>query len=54
MLSEQVRRDHHITCAACATHAHPEHVPFQQHAIGCPMRAELLPPVSAAPPQPMR
>jgi hypothetical protein len=41
--------DHHhsghdgaINCLACTTNAHPEMVPWTQHAIGCPVRAAEL------------
>jgi hypothetical protein len=40
-------------CAVCRTHSRPLYVPWQQHAVGCPVRAvelqrrelELLPPL---------
>jgi hypothetical protein len=41
-------RNHHpshdgdISCLACLTNAHPEMVPWTQHAIGCPVRAAEL------------
>jgi hypothetical protein len=27
------------TCAVCRTHSRPLYVPWQQHAVGCPVRA---------------
>jgi hypothetical protein len=32
---------HNHHCVACATHRRPHDVPFQQHAIGCPVRVLL-------------
>jgi hypothetical protein len=30
------------TCAACSTHRRPRDVPWQQHIVGCPVRAQAL------------
>jgi hypothetical protein len=30
------------TCAVCRTHSRPLYVPWQQHALGCPVRAVEL------------
>ena len=35
-------QDATIPCLACTTNAHPEMVPWTQHAIGCPVRATEL------------
>ena len=45
--------DSRSTCAVCRTHSRPLYVPWQQHAVGCPVRAielerrelELRPPL---------
>jgi hypothetical protein len=29
-------------CAVCQTHSRPLYVPWQQHALGCPVRAAEL------------
>ncbi len=31
-----------IRCPACLTHSRPLAVPWQQHVIGCPVRADAL------------
>jgi len=31
-----------VRCVACATHRHPQDVPWEQHAIGCPVRRRQL------------
>jgi hypothetical protein len=36
-------------CLACTTHQRPADVPWQQHAIGCPVREATL--KAALPPQ---
>jgi hypothetical protein len=49
-------RDFGVRCAVCATHARPVYVPWQQHAVGCSVRAAdlerralaLRPPAGAA------
>lgn len=38
-----------VTCAACATHARPLYVPWEQHAIGCRIRTAALQAFSTAP-----
>ena len=42
MMDSRTRREHKITCIACATTMHPEMVPWLQHAIGCPVRTAEL------------
>jgi hypothetical protein len=36
------RQDRHVSCVACASHMHPEMVPWLQHSIGCPVRTAEL------------
>jgi hypothetical protein len=36
------RQDRHVSCVACASHMHPELVPWLQHSIGCPVRTAAL------------
>jgi hypothetical protein len=31
-----------VTCVACASHMHPEMVPWLQHSIGCEVRTAEL------------
>jgi hypothetical protein len=31
-----------VSCVACMTHARPQDVPWQQHALGCPLRVAAL------------
>jgi hypothetical protein len=35
-------RESGTTCAVCLTHSRPVYVPWQQHAIGCAVRATEL------------
>ena len=30
-----------VRCAVCETHSRPRYVPWQQHAVGCGVRAAL-------------
>jgi len=43
-----------VHCAACATYRRPQDVPWEQHAIGCPVRGRQLfdavQPITSAPP----
>ena len=41
-LESRTRRDRPVTCVACATHMHPEMVPWLQHEIGCEIRSAAL------------
>ena len=41
-LDSRPRQDRQITCVACASHMHPEMVPWLQHEIGCPVRTAAL------------
>jgi hypothetical protein len=51
------RTDSGTRCAVCRTHSRPLYVPWQQHAVGCVVRAmelerrelELRPPLRAVP-----
>ena len=36
------RLDRQVRCIACATHMHPETVPWLQHEIGCEVRTSAL------------
>lgn len=36
------RKDRQVTCVACASHMHPEMVPWLQHSIGCAVRTAEL------------
>jgi hypothetical protein len=36
------RHDGQVSCVACASHMHPEMVPWLQHSIGCPVRTAAL------------
>lgn len=36
------RKDRKVTCVACASHMHPEMVPWLQHSIGCEVRTAEL------------
>jgi hypothetical protein len=42
MVIEQSRREQRGRCAVCATHSRPAYVPWQQHAVGCAVRASAL------------
>jgi hypothetical protein len=41
-LESPARHDRRVTCVACASHMHPETVPWLQHEIGCPVRMAAL------------
>jgi len=41
-LESRTDRDRQVTCVACATHMHPEMVPWLQHEIGCEIRLAAL------------
>ncbi len=41
-LDSGTRPDRQVRCIACATHMHPETVPWLQHEIGCEVRAAAL------------
>jgi len=41
-LESSTRQDRRVTCVACASHMHPETVPWLQHEIGCPVRIAAL------------
>ena len=41
-LDSGTRQDRQVRCIACATHMHPETVPWLQHEIGCEVRAAAL------------
>jgi hypothetical protein len=40
--SQMPGRESSIACAVCRTHSRPLYVPWQQHAVGCPVRAAEL------------
>jgi hypothetical protein len=42
MLESRKRQERQVTCVACATHMHPEMVPWLQHSIGCEVRTAEL------------
>ena len=41
-LESRTRQDRRVTCVACASHMHPETVPWLQNEIGCPVRTAAL------------
>ena len=41
-LKSGTRQDRQVRCVACATHMHPESVPWLQHEIGCAVRIAAL------------
>jgi hypothetical protein len=41
-LETGTRQARQVRCVACATHMHPETVPWLQHEIGCPIRLAAL------------
>jgi hypothetical protein len=41
-LNSGTRLDRQVRCVACATHMHPETVPWLQHEIGCEVRTAAL------------
>ena len=41
-LERRTPTDRKLVCLACASHLHPDMVPWSQHAIGCPVRTARL------------
>jgi hypothetical protein len=41
-LESETRQSRQVSCVACATHMHPEMVPWLQHEIGCAVRLAAL------------
>ena len=41
-LENRKRQERQVTCVACASHMHPEMVPWLQHEIGCQVRLAAL------------
>jgi hypothetical protein len=41
-LESRKRQERQVTCVACASHMHPEMVPWLQHSIGCEVRTAEL------------
>ena len=41
-LESRKRQERKVTCVACASHMHPEMVPWLQHSIGCEVRTAEL------------
>ena len=41
-LKSRKRQEPQVTCVACASHMHPEMVPWLQHSIGCEVRTAEL------------
>jgi hypothetical protein len=41
-LKSGTRQGRQVKCIACATHMHPEMVPWLQHEIGCAVRSAAL------------
>ena len=41
-LESGTRQGRQVRCVACATHMHPETVPWLQHEIGCEVRTAAL------------
>jgi hypothetical protein len=41
-LESRKRQEPQVTCVACASHMHPEMVPWLQHSIGCEVRTAEL------------
>jgi hypothetical protein len=41
-ISSQQTRHSGVRCAVCETHARPMYVPWEQHALGCAVRAAVL------------
>ena len=41
-IRETALRDAKFRCAICETHYRPLYVPWQQHALGCSVRADEL------------
>jgi hypothetical protein len=41
-LKSRKRQEPQVTCVACASHMHPEMVPWLQHSIGCEIRTAEL------------
>ena len=39
---DQAGHDDHVRCVVCQTHSRPVYVPWQQHAVGCAVRAAEL------------
>ena len=41
-LAQPQSRQSRVKCVGCQTHSRPMYVPWQQHVLGCPVRAAEL------------